>query len=58
MDFDEFTGTVQHRFQLPAGENGENWQRLFTIVDAGGWTERGESDSEAVVDECVDTSDE
>ncbi len=25
------------RAQLPEGENEENWQKLFTIVDAGGW---------------------
>ncbi|MEZ3117411.1 DUF2267 domain-containing protein [Halobaculum sp. MBLA0147] len=41
----------QLRDQLPPGEDDENWQKLFTIVDAGGWTERGESDAETVVDE-------
>lgn len=29
----------QIRDQLPESEDDENWRKLFTIVDAGGWSE-------------------
>jgi uncharacterized protein (DUF2267 family) len=29
----------QLRDQLPEGEDDENWQQLFEVVDGGGWTE-------------------
>jgi uncharacterized protein (DUF2267 family) len=28
----------QLRNQLPQGEDDENWQKLFEVVDAGGWS--------------------
>jgi uncharacterized protein (DUF2267 family) len=27
------------RGMLPEAESAENWQKLFTVIDAGGWTE-------------------
>jgi uncharacterized protein (DUF2267 family) len=29
----------QLRDQLPEGDDEENWQKLFEVVDAGGWSE-------------------
>jgi hypothetical protein len=28
----------QLRNQLPQGADEENWQKLFAVVDAGGWS--------------------
>jgi len=33
----------QLRNQLPEGEDDENWQKLFAVVDAGGWGDAHEA---------------
>jgi uncharacterized protein (DUF2267 family) len=33
----------QLRDQLPEGEDDENWQKLFAVVDDGGWEAHGEA---------------
>lgn len=37
----------QLRDMLPEAEQDENWQKLFELVDAGGWQERRESGQDA-----------
>jgi len=39
------TDFQQLRDQLPEDEDDENWQKLFEIVDAGGWEVRSDAQS-------------
>jgi uncharacterized protein (DUF2267 family) len=36
----------QLRDALPESEDDENWRKLFEVVDAGGWSETGETRAE------------